>query len=323
MVRVRLKGINTVSKRTRTGAIRKYYYHRISGRRLNGDPGSPEFIASFAEAERSVRDRLAGTFNGLVRDYILSGEFGQLAKSTQGDYKRLLGYSEKEFGNMPRAALEDRRVRADFFAWRDRVAMSSGSRAADYRLSAISAMLTWAERRGLLLANHLKDFPRLHHSDRSDMIWLPDHIHQFMETAPEELQRAMILALHTGQRQGDLLRLPWSAYDGHAITLRQSKARRLNKPGRLVAVPCTKALQKMLDGLPRTATQILTRADGKPWKPFTFRHAWKEVADLAGISGLHFHDLRGTAVTMLAEAGCTSPEIAAIPVIHFPMSSQF
>lgn len=31
MVRIRLKGINTVSKRTRTGAIRKYYYHRASG----------------------------------------------------------------------------------------------------------------------------------------------------------------------------------------------------------------------------------------------------------------------------------------------------
>ena len=68
----------------------------------------------------------------------------------------------------------------------------------------------------------------------------------------------------------------------------------------------------MLDDLPRTATHILTGADGQPWKPYTFRHVWKEVADLAGISGLHFHDLRGTAVTMLAEAGCTSPEIAAI-----------
>jgi hypothetical protein len=28
------------------------------------------------------------------------------------------------------------------------------------------------------------------------------------------------------------------------------------------------------------------------------------------ITDLHFHDLRGTAITMLAEAGCTVPEIA-------------
>ncbi|WP_414644916.1 tyrosine-type recombinase/integrase [Bosea sp. (in: a-proteobacteria)] len=39
---------------------------------------------------------------------------------------------------------------------------------------------------------------------------------------------------------------------------------------------------------------------------------WKEASDRAGLTDLHFHDLRGTAVTMLAEAGCTIPEIAAI-----------
>jgi integrase len=312
VARFRLKGINTVHKRLANGTIGTYYYHRATGRRLPGQFGSPELIASYVEAEKSLLDRHAGTFNGLIRDYILSGEFGQLAKSTQGDYKRLLKYSETEFGDLPIQALQDRRVRAEFLRWRDRVAMSSGPRAADYRLSAISAMLTWAERRGLLLANHLKDFPRLYHSDRSDLIWLPDHIHRFMEMAPEELQRAIILALHTGQRQGDLLRLTWSAYDGTEITLRQSKSRRLSKPGRRVTIPCTRALRNMLDNLPRASTHILTRADGQPWKPYTFRHAWKEVSDLAGISGLHFHDLRGTAVTMLAEAGCTSPEIAAI-----------
>jgi integrase len=35
-------------------------------------------------------------------------------------------------------------------------------------------------------------------------------------------------------------------------------------------------------------------------------------AAAAGITDLHFHDIRGTTVTMLAEAGCTLPEIASI-----------
>ena len=47
-----------------------------------------------------------------------------------------------------------------------------------------------------------------------------------MKEAPIEMQRALILGLHTGQREGDLLRLPWSAYDGTWIRLRQGKARR-------------------------------------------------------------------------------------------------
>jgi integrase len=176
----------------------------------------------------------------------------------------------------------------------------------------MSKHVQWAEERGVLVANHLKDFRRLYHSDRSDLIWMPEHINDFMKVAPIELQRALILALHTGQRQGDLLRLPWSAYDGSAITLRQSKSRKRGKQGRLVVIPCTKALRRMLDKLPHASTQILTAERGRPWRPYSFRHAWKESADAFGIIGLHFHDLRGTAVTMLSEAGCTSQEIAAI-----------
>ena len=81
-------------------------------------------------------------------------------------------------------------------------------------------MLTWAVDRGRLSTNYLKGFKRLYHSDRAEIIWLPEHIHAFMTAAPVEIQRALILALHTGQRQGDLLRLPWSAYDGERIRLR-------------------------------------------------------------------------------------------------------
>ena len=63
-------------------------------------------------------------------------------------------------------------------------------------------------------ANYLRGFRRLYHADRSEIIWLPEHIASFMKVAPIEMQRALILALHTGQREGDLLRLPWSGYDG-------------------------------------------------------------------------------------------------------------
>ena len=35
------------------------------------------------------------------------------------------------------------------------------------------------------------------------------------------MQRALILALDTGQREDDFLRMPWSAYKGDCIELRQ------------------------------------------------------------------------------------------------------
>ena len=140
----------------------------------------------------------------------------------------------------------------------------------------------------------------------SDAIWLPEQIGAFMRVAPAELQRAMLLALHTGQRQADILRLAWNQYDGKALSLRQGKT------GRRVAIPCTTALREMLDGLPRDAAVILVTKSGRPFKKRYFAAQWALASAAAKISGLHFHDLRGTAVTMLAEAGCTVPEIATI-----------
>ena len=51
-MRAKLSGINTVRKRLADGSVRIYYYHRETGTRLHGKPGSPEFIASYAEAEK-------------------------------------------------------------------------------------------------------------------------------------------------------------------------------------------------------------------------------------------------------------------------------
>lgn len=74
----------------------------------------------------------------------------QLRRHQKANGHRGLTKAEVEFGDMKISALEDWRVREDFLNWRDQVADSSGLREADYRLSAISAMLTWAVRRARL-----------------------------------------------------------------------------------------------------------------------------------------------------------------------------
>ncbi|OAF12632.1 hypothetical protein AYJ54_46100 [Bradyrhizobium centrolobii] len=100
-----------------------YWYHRATGKRLHGEPGSADFIADYAAAEKTMRDRHAGTFNSLVRSYTTSVEFEhKLATSTQGEYKRMLTKAEVEFGTLPIAALDDPRVRKDLLDWRERPA---------------------------------------------------------------------------------------------------------------------------------------------------------------------------------------------------------
>jgi integrase len=256
---------------------------------------------------------LEGTFNGLVRAYTASVEFEKLSQATQSEYRRMLTKAEREFSDMPIAALDDPRVRKDFMDWRMKVARSSGEREADNRLSAVSAMLTWGvDNHNGISANHLRGFKRLYHANRSDLIWTPDLIAMFMAVASLELQRAMILGLHTGQRQGDILRMTWAQYDGEFIRIRQGKARRNGIPGPLIEIPCTAALRRMLDAMPREHVLILTTMTGRPFKKRYFAKLWDEATQAAGIENLHFHDLRGTAVTMLSEAGASPQMIATI-----------
>jgi integrase len=101
------------------------------------------------------------------------------------------------------------------------------------------------------------------------------------------------------------LRLAWSAYDGAKIRLRQSKT------GARVVIPVGAPLKSLLDVAPKRSTIILTNSDGKPWTSDGFRASWRKACAAAGV-GVTFHDLRGTAVTRLAVAGCSEMEIATL-----------
>jgi integrase len=79
----------------------------------------------------------------------------------------------------------------------------------------------------------------------------------------------------------------------------------------------------MLDAIERTSPIILTTATGRSFKKRYFSQLWNRAMKKAGIETvllpdtaqplkLHFHDLRGTTVTLLSEAGCTTQQIATI-----------
>jgi integrase len=98
-----------------------------------------------------------------------------------------------------------------------------------------------------------------------ERIWSENDIAKVLHIASKELRLALMLALWTGQRQGDLLALPWSAYDGTTIRLGQSKS------GKSVAVKVGFPLKQLLDTTPRRSTLILTNQKGVPWTPDGFR----------------------------------------------------
>jgi integrase len=304
-MRVRLKGINSSTKRLADGTRRTYWYAWKGGPPLRGEPGMPEFVASYNEAVARKVVTPQGTLLSALRAYQASADFDGLAERTRFDYVRQIQTIEKDLGDFPLAGLTDRRTRGLFMAWRDRLAVNS-RRQADYAWQVLRRVLSWSLDRGLVLANPCERGGRLYRGSRADKIWSAEHERAFLASASTYLHLPLLLALWTGQRQGDLLRLPWSAYDGTHIRLRQSKG------GKPIKVLVGAPLKAALDAAQKYGPLILTNSLRRPWNSHAFQSAWRTAMRKAGIVGVTFHDLRGTAVTRLAIVGCTEAEIATI-----------
>ena len=223
-MRVRLKGLNSVTKRLADGRTVSYYYAWKGGPPLRGEPGTPEFVASYNEAISSKVAPPRGTLLSLLQQYQASEDFRALADSTRRSYVALITRIEMKFGDFPLSALIDRRSRGIFMGWRDQLATSAGRRQADYAWAVLARVLSWSFNRGLVAANPCERGGRLYRGGgRAEKVWTAADEAVFLRRAAPHLHLPLLLALWTGQRQGDLLRLPWSAYDGTHIRLRQGK----------------------------------------------------------------------------------------------------
>jgi integrase len=113
--------------------------------------------------------------------------------------------------------------------------------------------------------------------------------------ANPKVQVAMDLALLTGQRQGDLLRLKWKQVTDEGITFRQSKT------GKRLMVTMSPALKAVLDRakafLPHLPREyVLRRRDGSKYTENGFRAMWQRTMrqyEAKGGERFTFHDLRG------------------------------
>ena len=304
-MRVPLQGINTKKKRLADGREVTYYYAWKGGPPLRGEYGSPEFIVSYMEACAQKRAPAAGSLLAILSGFQASSAFTRKSARYRSDLIKQIKVIEREFGDFPLRALPDRRTRGEFLAWRDRLALRS-PRQADYAWSTLARILSWALERGLILLNPCERGGRVYSGSRAESVWTDADEAAFLRAAPPHLHLPLLMALWTGQRQGDLLRLTWTAYDGTHLRLRQSKT------GARVTVPVAAQLKAALDSAHRVSPVILVNTEGRPWTGDGFRSSWRKACAAAGIVGVTFNDLRGTAVTRLALAEATEAEIATV-----------
>jgi len=304
MVRVELKGI---AKATAKGRV--YWYAWRGGPRLHGEPGSPEFVASYNAAIENLKATDGDRFHSVIA-FCKAGPFKGLAPSTRSKWTPWLDRIGKYFGDLRTVQFERTdKIRPVIIKWRSQ--WSDKPRTADYGMQVLSWVLSNAvDPMGKISRNPCEGIKRLYASDRSAIIWTDADIMQLKATCPVEVSRAVDLAVHTGLRLGDLLRLSWSHVGENAITIATGKSNRRRE----ALIPLYADLRAVLDRIPKRATTILTSSRNRPWTVNGFGTSFDRAKRAAGLMerNLHFHDLRGTAATKFYVSGIPERAIAEI-----------
>lgn len=322
-------GLHIVTIRKPGKPIIHYVYAWRGGPQIARKVGGPkpavthELTDKAAELRRASPVAFSDTIAGLIGRYTdpRCAEWKKLAPSTRANYatwhKRIIA----EFGSATLRMFSLRQIRGDVLEWRDK--WSDQPRSADQAITAFSAVLSWAVDRGLMERNVLLDIDRLYESDRSDIIWEPQHFEAFGKEASVEVMEGVDLAAATGLRRGDLIALPWDAIGEHAIVWKTAKSRGRN----LITVPLIPEARAVLErikarhaaemekrkpekrkALPRT---VLSNSHWEPWTASGFGSRFNDAKRDSGIT-VNLHDLRGTFATRLMMAELTDQEIANI-----------
>lgn len=222
--------INTVRRKLKDGTVKTYTYRR----RPKGK--APE----------------SGTVGWLRRIYLASPDYKRLAPSSQKYYRLLLNELD---------GIRDMQIQAVEMGHlahiRDRLADNRPGMA-NLFVGVCTALFKWAMQRG-----HRKQYNPAHGIEKLPLGERGPWPAWALAMAEAEMQGparlAYLLAVYTGQRQGDILAMTWTQYDGAGIRLRQQKT------GVDLYIPAAPALKLALDAAKETrlAVHIIAHAKGR------------------------------------------------------------
>jgi integrase len=283
----------------------------------NGEP-NPEWWAAYRAASGTpVPSATAGSFEALAMAWRGNGslmpspEWTALADNTRRNYATALSRISAAWGELPVRGLEPRHV----IELRDR--MRATPEAANTMLKALSSMINWSIPRGWRSDNPCEKVP-FFPPGTPWVAWSWEAIEAWRNHAVPEMRLALMLALFTGQRQSDLVRMTWSDVDEGVIqVVQEDGVEGQKKTKKKVWVPIHRELRLELSRVKRRSVRILTGHRGRPLTIESLKTAWQrqhESIELitGACHGLVPHGLRKSAVCFLLEAGCSQEEVEAI-----------
>ena len=308
MMRKHLKGIKSYVH-PKNGQT--YSYHRATGTRIHAAPMTVEYFEEIKAAEARTKvapSPIPGSLKMIIASYLGSHEFLNLQPATKQEYRRMLN----ELSIIDDMAMRDFRP-PDIIWIRDSKLKKRGHTVANKTLATLSILFSYAIERGYADQNpvrNVKKIKRPKNMPRKNRAWTMDEFDVVFTNAQVSLRLPLLIARWTGLRQGDVLRLKNSDYDGEAIRCITKKR---DEP---VAIPVSPNLASHLDNLKAIGSPtICNNSRGKTWTPDGFKTSlFKLIRNLEkdGVvaKGLTFHGLRHTMATQVSELGFDNKTIA-------------
>lgn len=309
MVVMRLKHVHVYQDRHG----RKRAYLRIPGRagiRLEGSPGSPEFIASYNAAVAGLPplerpgDGQPGSIRSLLTAYYKSSDFTTLTASTQRAHKGVLErFAAMDFGGSSVDALPaNGMTKGDFLDLLDELADKPG--AWETTMKRVRKLYAFAIDRGKVAHNPATGIKSIRDSEGHEP-WSDADIAQFERKWPSGTRerRAMALFLYTGQRRSDVAPMGRQHVRDGMVSVKQEKT------DNRLWIPIHAALHAEL---PSEGLTFLVTEYGVPFTANGLGGWFSQKARDAGLKGRTAHGLRKSAGRRLAEAGCSAHEIMSV-----------
>lgn len=216
--------------------------------RIQAVPGTKEFALEYAAilngalvAPMAVSGRI---FTALIQSYHTSPRYKNLAPRTARDYDKVLLWVKEKLGRLDVAGMQ----RKDVIRARD--ANASTIRFANYIVQILRILFEHAIDQGWRNDNPAKGVSLLKSDMEPRQPWPEDMIGAFRAKASGRTLLIFELALGTGQRIGDVLKMRWSDIDGDGINVTQGKT------GARLWVPFTPSLQAILNVTPKVGVTI-------------------------------------------------------------------
>ena len=177
-------------------------------------------------------------------------------------------------------------------------------------LEILSKMFTMAVDNEWLIKNPIKKDMRFPIKNYTVRYLKEDEEQRLFANCPEFFKPILVVALQTGLRKTNIIKLRWSNINLEFRLLEITE----NKGNKHIKIYMNDILYELFQNLPRIDEEFvfINPHTNKTYSNTGFKNIWTKIKDKAEVENFRFHDLRHTVGTRLAKANVPVPVIREI-----------